>query len=108
MLKRAIAMSLEQEEEEEELSSIKGEQKNPEKMDSDKCTKAFNFSGDSDEEMPSTGDEEGDIPVTRRVSGWSARGFIWGYPDEEGDGDAKAERKSSAPSDQVSLKTGKQ
>ena len=31
MLKRAIAMSLEQEEEEEELSSIKGEQKKPRK-----------------------------------------------------------------------------
>ena len=74
MLKRAIAMSLEQEEEEEGPSSIKGEQKiqQQKRWIVTNVHKLSTFSADTEEEMPPTGD-----------------------------GEAKVGRKSSAPSDQV-------
>ena len=64
------------------LPSKASKNKTTEKIDCDKCTKPFNFSADTEEETPPTG-------------------------DEEEDGEAKRGRKRPAPSEQVSFKNVK-
>ena len=61
------------------LLSKASKDKTAEKIDCDKCTKPFNFSADTEKEMPPTGD-----------------------------GEAKRGRKRRAPSEQVSFKNVKQ